>query len=189
MVRIASRARRRDAGFTLIELMIVVAIIGILAAIAIPAFIGYVRRSKTSEAASNLNSLFQSASTYYTQERWGQGVITAGAAATGSTACTVAAGNSGNTPGVGKTAVNWTGLTSFAGLGFAVADPVYYRYDIVGSVSTCNNPANDTTLYTFRAVGDLDGDSTLSTFEMSVGSDANNTPFHSPGFYIVNELE
>ncbi len=49
---------RRNRGFTLIELMIVVAIIGILAAIAIPNFIRFQARARQSEANTNLKSLF-----------------------------------------------------------------------------------------------------------------------------------
>jgi type IV pilus assembly protein PilA len=50
--------------FTLIELMIVVAIIGILAAIAIPNFVKFQCRSKQSEAKTNLKAMFTAQETY-----------------------------------------------------------------------------------------------------------------------------
>jgi type IV pilus assembly protein PilA len=49
--------RRKEQGFTLIELMIVVAIIGILAAIAIPNFLQYQLRARQSEAKTNLGGI------------------------------------------------------------------------------------------------------------------------------------
>ena len=55
-------------GFTLIEMMVVVAIIGILAAIAIPGFLDLIRQSKTSEARVSLNSIRTGASTYFQAE-------------------------------------------------------------------------------------------------------------------------
>jgi type IV pilus assembly protein PilA len=56
---------RSKKGFTLIELMIVVAIIGILAAIAIPNFLKFQAKSKQSEAKSNLGAIYTGEISYY----------------------------------------------------------------------------------------------------------------------------
>ena len=58
------RPKMNQKGFTLIELMIVVAIIGILAAVAIPAFSKYQAKSKTSEASINLAAIATSEIAY-----------------------------------------------------------------------------------------------------------------------------
>lgn len=61
-----SRIRMRNRkGFTLIELMIVVAIIGILAAIAIPNFLKFQAKSKQSEAKTNLKAIYTAETGYY----------------------------------------------------------------------------------------------------------------------------
>ncbi|HEY3490980.1 MAG TPA: prepilin-type N-terminal cleavage/methylation domain-containing protein [Candidatus Deferrimicrobiaceae bacterium] len=52
-------------GFTLIELMIVVAIIGILAAIAIPNFMKFQAKSRTAEAKTNLGAIFTAETSYF----------------------------------------------------------------------------------------------------------------------------
>ncbi|MDD5761303.1 MAG: prepilin-type N-terminal cleavage/methylation domain-containing protein [bacterium] len=56
---------RSKKGFTLIELMIVVAIIGILAAIAIPNFLKFQAKSRTTEARTNLGAIFTGQTSYY----------------------------------------------------------------------------------------------------------------------------
>ena len=64
-----SARRAGQAGFTLIELMIAVAIVAILAAIAIPSYTGYVQRSRISEATNELATLRMRLEQYYQDNR------------------------------------------------------------------------------------------------------------------------
>jgi len=62
------KSNRNQKGFTLIELMIVVAIIGILAAIAIPQFASYRMKAQDSAAKSALKNLATAQENYYATE-------------------------------------------------------------------------------------------------------------------------
>jgi type IV pilus assembly protein PilA len=70
---------KKQSGFTLIELMIVVAIIGILAAIAIPAYQDYTIRAKVTEAANMASAAKAAVSEYVLSEAsWPTGAAQAG---------------------------------------------------------------------------------------------------------------
>jgi type IV pilus assembly protein PilA len=151
---------KRQKGFTLVELMIVVVILGILAAIAIPAFIKYVRNSKTSEAKENLAYLYRESTTYFAGERVTRGIA-------GTTVAPQFPATTARTPlavpaGERVTTTTWNSNETWNALKFSIADPHYYSYTYA---STGSGATGVDSIFTARAEGDLDGDGALSTFE------------------------
>jgi type IV pilus assembly protein PilA len=90
--------KQLQQGFTLIELMIVVAIIGILAAVAIPAYSDYTARSQVSEAMSLTSALKTPLAEYFADKGgWPVGATSIGATVSGKYVASVALSGSGDT--------------------------------------------------------------------------------------------
>lgn len=161
--------KRLMAGFTLVELMIVVVILGILAAVAIPAFTRYVKRSKTSEAAGNIAKIYQAQLTYYQASAERQPVAT----------FLTAAATPAATPSAGKFAANaqlWQTGT-WSDIGFGLDSSHYYQYSTNGSSSS----------FDALAIGDIDADSTFSTFRRAATNVSGE--IQGTALQITNELE
>lgn len=122
-----------ERGFTILELMIVLAIVGIIAAIAIPIFSRYQANSKSAEAKTNLGSLRVAQEAYFTEND----------------AYRSAAAEPALIPGITQATFN-SALPGFAALGWTPEGQVYFSYAIVTSA--------DGTGYTSDAGADIDGD-------------------------------
>ena len=140
------RLHTRREGMTLIELMIVVAIIGILAATAIPAFSSYQNRSRRAGGDDKLSAISRCELAYF-----GTNGIYLG----------------GNPmPGGGLSAAKraWDAASQaeYGPLGYAPEGAVYYDYEVntVPSDCTCGIGDNgEASCFTATAYGDVDGDS------------------------------
>ena len=169
-----------ERGFTLIELMIVVAIIGILAVLAIYGVSRYLKTSKTAEAGNNLGALAKNASESLNREMMA-GTYVAPGLSTGighcicGTATNTVPGTAAQVQGKKYTSdpsaggIDWgvgTDTTGWKCLKFTIDQPQYYLYSYTEGASSCTSGtiANDD----IHAIanGDLDGNGTQSTFDL-----------------------
>jgi type IV pilus assembly protein PilA len=183
--------KRAKRGFTLIELMIVVAIVGILAVLAIYGVRKYLANAKTAEARNSLGQLAKDAASAAEREKGTTAILAASGmsslmrafcGAATSVPTSVPAGQKyQSTPG------DWNSGSAQAGwqcLKFSMEEPQYYQYGytVPGGTSAMSGG------FLATANGDLNGDGVLSTFSVT-GSAESGAIAISPNVQETNPEE
>jgi len=163
------RKNRDEEGFTLVELMIVVAIIGVLAALAIYGVSRYLKHSKTAEATRSIGTMEVGSKAKFQldTDKSGTGIGPFVHVFCPSAGAPVPA--AGIPKGQKLAVVSGAGTeynqATFTCLKFIMTDPQFYQYNY-----TSNNPTDGpAALYTATAMGDLDGNGINSTFQLKGG--------------------
>ncbi len=156
--------RRTEQGFTLIEMMIVVAIVGILAMIAVPSYRSYMQRARTSEAVTFLSEIRQRQEAY--RAEFGQ---YCSASAAPGTAIGGGAWYPTSLP-TGGDRISWGPQPGWSQLGAAPDGPTLFQYRTTAGPPGTNPgvpdfPSNDF-WFVAHARGDLDGDGDQVIFEI-----------------------